>query len=260
MSRFRREDFGAGITLDRLGRPTLNLDPLGPNHLDVNGVLKTNVKDGLGVVSGSPFGLAPMVDGKSLMVKDGMMESRPPASYVRNDSRKMPGRSLKDALDTADARFRGSEIVGTAFPAAFDGRTYYRSDLGEVFWYSGSRAKWVSMATFVYECSSAAGLVNAYFNFPGGLVMSATMGWAVPYDMILVEAHATKNDAVNDPTFEVRSGGSAVSSLQIGAANRQGSSLGLNVAFASGALLSFFLNGTMLLGGGMRAIMRRTAT
>lgn len=227
------------------------------NEVDLN--LAEN--SGLAVEVGSPPGLAFAADEVSLFREEGRVAARPPTGYVRNESR-VPGKTLDQALDLVDSRYRGTEWAGSAFPVSvWDGRMFYRTDQGEVFFYSGARALWMSVRTLTYLGSSSAAIpASGYFTVPGGEPFSATIGYPARFNMTLTEVAACKDDVTNDPAFEVRADGVSVYSLQIGAGNRVGTGAVAGVNVTAGQVLSFYLNGALLLGGHVEATFRRTLT
>ena len=152
---------------------------------------------------------------------------------------------------------------GTAFPATPIDGVFHRTDLEEAFVYSRTRALWMSTTRDVYEGDSPALVASAYFFMPGGLIFTSANGYKVPYACVLTEMHVFKNDTTNDPTFQVRVGGSSVATLQAGAGNKHGASTSLNVAVASGSVLGFYCDvglGALLGGARIRAVLRRMAS
>lgn len=154
------------------------------------------------------------------------------------------------------ALVRVAQIKGNSLPPMpSDGAMF--SLAGEMFTYWASINKWLSVRTFRYNAAVAINLINSYMNFPGGLAMSSTLGWKLPYDMTLVSVDAWKNDAVNDPTFEVRVGGSAKYSTQIGASTLTATNDAVRVDFSANDIIGFGITGTALLGCGMCGTFRR---
>ena len=251
---------GPGLYWNGQGKLSALLDPKGPQKFNHLGQIETLVGEGQEVSAGSPRKIRSKTDDSLLFDDAGRMGARPTTNQVRNTSR-VPGRSLQDALGAVQDRFNGPDAAGAAFPVTvWDGRTFYRTDLGEQFFYSGARSAWLSVRTFVWSGTTGAlPLGAAYMSVLGDSIGTATFGVKVPYNMIVTEVTMAKNDAVNDPAFEVRADGSAVYSVQLGAAVRTGNAGGLNVAVSAGQVLNFYLNGIVLLGGYMEAVCRRVA-
>ena len=153
--------------------------------------------------------------------------------------------------------------AGVKFPVTPTDGVFHRTDLDRAFVYSRTRARWIAVDSDVYEGDSPALVASAYFFMPGGLIFTSANGYKVPYDCVLTEMHVFKNDTTNDPTFQVRVGGSSVAAVQAGAGNKHGASTTLNVAVASGSILGFYCDvglGALLGGARIRAVLRRTAS
>lgn len=103
--------------------------------------------------------------------------------------------------------------AGGAFPTnPDDGDFFVRTDLeqpNEFAWDAG-RAKWLSIALFMFECNTAntfAAGGSVYFDFYPGTIMSGTEGWQLPFDCTVVGCNFHKSEATLNLTVRLRRNG-----------------------------------------------------
>jgi hypothetical protein len=153
---------------------------------------------------------------------------------------------------------RIGEQSGALAPAAPpDGALYWFSQLQELGIYHQALGKWLSARTITLAGSASSGVTNAYISIPGGLTMSATMGYKLPFNATLVEVYAQKGAPGDTPTYEVRANGSAKTTFQLAGGEQLYYNSGLRVDFSKDDIVSYFVTGTATVGAGVTAIFRR---
>jgi hypothetical protein len=165
------------------------------------------------------------------------------------------GRLTAGAGASEEIAFRG-----TAFPGSpTDGLSFYRTDLDELFYYDGARAKWLSARTFEFEGTTAVAITSTYLNFPGGVAMSSTLGYVLPWDMTCCTVYGHNADAATAATLRVRANGTNMVALACAAATSVVST-GLNTDFTAADVVAMFTSSTLTAGCGIKAVFRRRAT
>lgn len=148
---------------------------------------------------------------------------------------RFPFARLPDAAGQGSAVIRKSSgsgdfedvpLIGTSFPSSpFDGQTFTRTDLEQpnTFAWDAGRSKWLSVDLIQLECSTPDAFAgNVYFDLiPGFTVMSATVGWQIPFDCTVVGCHFFKNEGTSNLTVRLRRNGSNVFSKAFGAGTDQ---------------------------------------
>jgi hypothetical protein len=159
------------------------------------------------------------------------------------------GDALAGKFLAADATWRvpaggtggtGGVPKGTSFPASpAAGDAFYRTDLSWLFFYDGSRGKWLGELE-----SDGAGWYgdhpNSYLRRFDGVEMSASLGIFVPYDITVVGISMVWGTAnVTKANVNVVRNGVILHALTMATAATSTASMALNVDFAAGGILAF---------------------
>jgi len=156
--------------------------------------------------------------------------------------REITGTETVAATGVANVTYAGTDIPrGTSFPSQpVDGRFWYRTDDDHLYRYDNGRGKWLGEMDWDGGGRSGTQGANSYFRRFNGMVMSATLGTLIPYDVTITGITWAKGDA-NSGTIEVRRNGVLVVGVATGAATN-GSDLTLNSNFTSGGIFSLYWN------------------
>ena len=150
---------------------------------------------------------------------------------------------------------------GTSFPTSpWNGQKFFRSDIGETFYWDGSRSKWLSEALYPFEFLSLTAKTNAYLafedaSFPG----SATVGFTAAFDICCVGISGL-TPAPSTFTAELRDDGVSSATLAWSAATRRWSDTINGSTIAAGSNVSMYINGTCASACQITALTRRVAT
>lgn len=127
-------------------------------------------------------------------------------------------------------------FAGDTFPTAGiePGSSFYRTDLDEQFHYTGT--KWLGLVRIDGAGRSGGQAGNAYFRRFNGLIMTATRGIHIPFDITIKRISWTKEDTATG-TIQVQRDGVV---LGVAGANARSGSSGLDIDFDGGASLSLF--------------------
>lgn len=99
------------------------------------------------------------------------------------------GKIIKsDGLGSFD--FADAIEKGTSFPISpVSGDTFYRTDVDMLFYYDGSRSKWLSVNTSTYTCGRSTVLKNiSAYLLVGDSVQSSTEGFLLPRNGTIISA------------------------------------------------------------------------
>ncbi|MBL8658674.1 MAG: hypothetical protein JNM75_02840 [Rhodospirillales bacterium] len=158
-----------------------------------------------------------------------------------------PGDAAAGKFLAADATWRVPAMVGgvgrgVAFPASPEaGDTVFRTDLGCLFFYDGSRGKWLGELE-----SDGAGYngdhANGYLRRYNGCTMSPAVGIYIPYDITVVGLSMAWVGAQSGNVQVVRNG-VTVGTVAFSPATTAVATMNLNTDFAGGGVLAFSTGG-----------------
>lgn len=151
-----------------------------------------------------------------------------------------------------------ADPAGATFPDdPYDGQTFYRTDLSDLFAWDDTRGKWLSvrttMAVFSAQTLVAAGAALRLFQAP---TSSATVGFRMSWDATLVEANSTRVTSGSATQLDVRAAAVVKHSHSVGAGVVTADEQGINVDFAADDIVNVVAN-TDLTGGGHIALWFR---
>ncbi len=158
-----------------------------------------------------------------------------------------PGDAAGGKFLAADATWRvpamaGGIGKGAAFPPSPEaGDAIYRTDLGCLFFYDGSRGKWLGELD-----SDGAGYngdhANGYLRRYNGTTMSPAVGIYIPYDITIVGLSMAWVGAQNGNAHVVRNG-VTLGTVPFGTATTAVAGMNLDINFAGGGILAFTTSG-----------------
>jgi len=150
---------------------------------------------------------------------------------------------------------------GTSFPSSpFNGQKFFRSDIGETFYWDGSRSKWLSEALYPFEFLSLTAKTNAYLAFEdASFPSSATIGFTAAFDLCCV---AISGFTPVPSTFiaQLHDDGVSSASLTWSAVTRVWSDTINGSTIAAGSNVSMYISGTCSSACQITALTRRVAT
>lgn len=148
---------------------------------------------------------------------------------------------------------------GTTFPASpHDGFFFYRTDLQWWFVFDDTRSKWLGELETQGAGSNGNTTSGSYFNLFDGMVMSATQGILIPYDITITGITMKNNNTVTTDII-VRRNGTNISTLSVSSSDSD-SDLTLNDNFAANGIFSVFNSGSTVNDTQIRIYYKRRAT
>ena len=168
-----------------------------------------------------------------------------------------------DVLQRYNGDVSFQSIVGTSFPAApYNGMVFFRTDLGDHFYWDSVNSLWLSVRTFDYVFTNQATVAAGAFLRPfQGPVGTTTLGLRLPYTAYLVEVVGWKNNTTGAAQCDIQEGATVKNSHTIALGVETDTTTGLVVSFASGGVVTVAMGGGTALtsGGGIIARFRRVA-
>jgi hypothetical protein len=132
-------------------------------------------------------------------------------------------------------RHYGNSSTDPSSPTPADGDVYYNTVLRMEMRYDGSRSKWLSVESQVFEFGRSGNTAaNAYYRGTDAEPYSASSGRTAEWNGTVVGLGYTRSDS-DSATFQVTSGGTTIASLASAATS--GRSNSLNGDFSQDAIL-----------------------
>lgn len=166
--------------------------------------------------------------------------------------------------DTGPAGADGADGVlakGTSFPVSpADGDGFFRTDLGEAFFWNATKSKWLSFSVWQYDFYHTNHTAGGNFLLcrPGN-TGSATVGYVAPVDLDIFGIGVYTSNASVNASFVVRDDGAGGTGINLNGV-QTGSSIALSAAtYAAGSIIA--CNATGIANACMvQAYFRRVAT
>jgi hypothetical protein len=144
----------------------------------------------------------------------------------------------QDSVDSTQVNINLERTTGTSFPGSpFDGQRFYRTDESWWYTYDLSRSKW--LGEIEWDGSGVNGNVsnNTYFKRFNGMIMSATEGIYIPYDITIVGISLANNNSVSGDVQVMRDGATTGAVLSL--SNETGAGdMSVNVDFLKDAVMA----------------------
>lgn len=154
--------------------------------------------------------------------------------------------------------------VSAGIPASTnDGVTYFDTNAGELGFYDATRGKWMSVRAMEMTFSSLLPLLGgAAMNYEGAGPSSATLGGGLPWDAVLCEITASKDDNTTTTDFEVYAGASLVLTHSVRDTDYVGYDSALSGDFSAGDIVNVAISGgtSLAAAGSIKLVFRRRLT
>lgn len=147
--------------------------------------------------------------------------------------------------------------VGPTFPTSpAPGHVHTRTDMEETFVWNGTY--WFSLRGITVAAGDDVGLLAGdYLSLQGGLAGSATLGYQMLWDGVIVELLAWKGNTTDEVDFIATANGANLISVHLDAAQETGVAVNSYQQVSEGDIIAFKVSGDVPGGGGIVATFRR---